>query len=802
MKQTMMAAIFAALILHVCSINNLIAATSTLPNPDDNPSEIKTYSISGYIADENSGESLIGATVYVAELGIGSATNAYGYYSIAVPKGKYSLSFSYIGFDTKSVDVIIETSKTLNISLNEQTEQIEEVVVSGERSNANVESVKMSVVKMPVKMVKKLPSFMGEVDIIKSIQMLPGIQSGGEGSSGLYVRGGGPDENLMLLDEAPVYNASHLMGFFSVFNSDAIKDIQVYKGGIPAMYGGKASSVIDIRMKDGNSKSFHGSGGIGNISSRLTLEGPIIKDQASFIISGRRTYADFVGKLAGIEQLQENKLYFYDLNGKVNLKISDKDKIYGSFYTGDDAFALGESLYMRWGNVTGTVRWNHIFGNRVFSNTSFIYSKYDYNLGVPGSGADQFDWSSQIRDINLKEDITYLVNENNKISAGFNFITHNFQPGKIDVGDDSYFTDMELTHYNAIDNDFYVSNEQKVGARLALNYGLRLSIFQQVGEGQLRKYQNPEAPNASEITEVIDYKKGEFIGDPYINLQPRLAAKYTLSETSSLKGSYNRMVQNLHLISNTNSPTPLDIWLPSNEYIKPLITDQVALGYFRNFKNDAIETSVEAYYKDMKNVIDYKDGAELFLNEDLETELLEGDGYSYGLELLVKKQQGKFTGWVSYTLARTMRQIEGINDGDAYPSSYDRTHDFSIILNYELNKYWNISANWLFATGNATSYPVSKYTVQGNTMYVYADRNSYRIPSYHRMDFSVNYDFRKNDQRKYKQSLNLSLYNVYNRRNAYSVTFRQNEDNPNVSEAVRLSIVGSVIPSITYNFSF
>lgn len=781
----------------------LLSLSVVFADGDTEPEEDGGVTLSGYIKDQSNGEVLIGATVYVKELGLGTASNAYGYYSIAVPEGNYTIAFSYIGYEQITHSMEMASSQRMNIMLEDMSSKLDEIVVTAEKKNRNVESIEMSKVKMPVKMVKKLPAFMGEVDIIKSIQMLPGIQSGGEGSSGLYVRGGGPDENLLILDEAPVYNASHLMGFFSVFNSDAIKDIQVYKGGIPANYGGKASSVIDIRMKDGNNQSFHGTGGIGSISSRLTLEGPIIKDKWSFIASGRRTYADVVGRLVGIDELKDNKLYFYDLNAKTNIQLSDKDKIFASVYTGDDYFSLGESLYMRWGNLTGTVRWNHIFGDRLFSNTSLIYSRYDYNLGVPGDNADAFDWSSQIRDYNLKQDMTYFINPNNKISFGFNSIFHHFEPGKIDVDEStSMFDDIEMTHYNALDNDIYISNEQKIGSTLTMQYGLRLSVFQQVGEGQLREYIDPENPNSEEVIDVKDYKSGEFIGDAYVNLQPRISMKYTVGTNNSIKASYNRMVQNLHLISNTNSPTPLDIWLPSNKYIKPLIVDQVALGYFHNFMDDAIETSVEVYYKDMQNVIDYKDGAELFLNEDLETELLEGEGYSYGLEMLVKKQQGKFTGWASYTLARTMRKIPGINNGDAYPSSYDRTHDVSLIGSYALNKYWTFSANWLFATGNATSFPVSKYNIQGNTVYNYAERNSYRIPSYHRMDLSVNYDFKKNDKRKYKQSVNLSVYNVYSRRNAYSVTFRENEDNPNISEAVRLSIVGSMIPSITYNFTF
>lgn len=758
--------------------------------------------LSGYIKDEASGEALIGATCYIPELVTGVISNSYGFYSITIPPGDYDISFSYIGYESKDKKISLKENKQLSVFMAENSEQLEEIMVTGEKKNRNVESINMSMEKVSVKLIKKLPSFMGEVDVLKSITLLPGIQSGGEGSSGLYVRGGGPDENLLILDEAPVYNASHLMGFFSVFNSDAIKDIQVYKGGIPSEYGGKASSVIDIRMKDGNSKDFKVNAGIGNISSRLTLEGPVIKDKWSYIISGRRTYADVLGRLAGLEALKENKLYFYDLNLKTNIILGEKDRIYLSGYTGDDTFELGKSMYMKWGNITGTARWNHVFHGRLFSNTSIIYSKYNYNLGVPGGGADQFDWSSEIHDFNLKEDFTWYASTNNKLQFGFNIIHHHFNPGKITADNKSFYSNLKLTNYNALESSVYASNEQKIGSRLTLKYGLRLSMFQQLGEGRVREYLNPDIPNANEIISEKYYKSGERIGSMVNHLEPRLAVKYTLNEESSIKTSYNRMVQNLHLISNTNSPTPLDIWLPTSKYIKPLIADQVAVGYFRNFNNNAIETSVEVYYKDMKNVLDYKDGAELFLNEDLETQLLTGDGYSCGLEFLAKKQEGKITGWLSYTLAKTMRKVPGINNGKEYPSSYDRTHDVSLVLNYELNKRFTISTNWLFATGNPTTYPIAKYDVQGNTMYYYADRNSNRIPDYHRMDLSVTYNPKKNETRKVQKTINLSLYNVYARRNAYSVTFRQNENNPNISEATRLSIIGTVIPSITYNLTF
>lgn len=758
--------------------------------------------LSGYLKNKANGEALIGATVYIPQLRTGVITNPYGFYSISVPAGTYTVNFSFIGYQTQSPFVNLTTSKQMNIMLEEETKQIDEVVVTGEKKNRNVENLQMSMEKVQVKMIRKLPSFMGEVDVIKSITLLPGIQNGGEGSSGLYVRGGGPDENLMMLDEAPVYNASHLLGFFSVFNSDAINDVQVYKGGIPAEYGGKASSVIDIRMKDGNSQKLGVNGGIGNISSRLTVEAPIIKDKWSFIVSGRRTYADYLGKLIGIEELKENQLYFYDLNLKTNAQINDKNRIYLSAYTGSDYFKVGESIYMRWGNLTSTARWNHLFSSKLFSNTSLIFSRYNYNLGVPGNGADQFDWTSQISDYNFKEDFTWYLNAKNKLTLGFNLIYHHFEPGQIDANEKSYFTDLKLTNYNALDHSVYVSNEQSIGSRLTLRYGIRYSYFQQIGKGKVREYLNPDKPNENEVIGTKEYGPGKLVPPSYHNLEPRLALKYMLNPESSVKASYNRMVQNLHLISNTNSPTPLDIWLPSSTYIKPLIANQVGLGYFRNFNKNMFETSAEVYYKKMENVIDYVDGAELFLKENLETELLRGSGYAYGLELYAKKQEGRLTGWLSYTLARSMRKIPGINEGKAYPSSYDRTHNISLVTNYDLSKRWNLSTSWIFATGNPTSFHIAKYEVQGNSMYYYSSRNGNRIPDYHRLDISLTYDFKKNEHRKVKQSINFSIYNLYARRNAYSVYFKQNEDNPNITEATRLSIIGSMIPSVTYNFNF
>ena len=757
--------------------------------------------LSGYLRDKASGEALIGANIYIPQLKTGVVTNPYGFYSITVPQGSYSINFSYMGYQSHTPVIDLQESKRMDVHLEEDTKVMEEVVITSERKDHNVESLQMSMEKVQVKMVKKLPSFMGEVDILRSITLLPGIQNGGEGSSGLYVRGGGPDENLMILDEAPVYNASHLLGFFSVFNADAIKDVQVFKGGIPAEYGGKASSVIDIRMKDGNSQKLSASGGIGNLSSRLTVEGPIIKDKWSFIASGRRIYADVLGRLMGLEALKENKLYFYDLNLKTNIKLNEKNKLYFSAYTGDDYFKLGESIYMQYGNLTSTARWNHLFSDRLFSNTSLIYSHYDYNLGIPEGSADQFDWSSQITDYNFKEDFTWYLNTKNKLTLGFNVIYHQFEPGDMDTGEQSYVSDSTLTNYKSLDNSVYISNEQSIGSRLTLRYGVRYSYFQQIGKGKITRYINPEQPNKAEIIGKDVYDSGELFGPAYHNLEPRLGIKYQLTSESSVKASYNRMAQNLHLISNTNSPAPYDVWVPSNTYIKPLIANQVGLGYFRNFKENMFETSAEVYYKKLTNVVDYKDSANLFLNENIETELWRGNGYSYGLELYVKKQQGDLTGWLSYTLSKTMHKIPEISEKEYY-SSNDRTHNLSLVANYELNKRWSLSTTWIYLTGSPTSYPAAKYEIQGNPLYYYAERNSDRIPDYHRLDISATYDFKKNDRKKFKQSLNFAIYNVYARRNAYSVTYRQNEDNPKITEPVRLSIIGTLIPSVTYNFNF
>ncbi|MGV8134678.1 MAG: carboxypeptidase-like regulatory domain-containing protein [Mangrovibacterium sp.] len=760
----------------------------------------QNYTINGHIKDADNGETLPGTTCYIPGIQRGISSDEDGFYSLTLPRGIYQIHFSFIGYKTQVIRLSLKKDQTLNVLMSQDNRQIDNIMVTANKKKRTVDNPEMSTENISVNLIKKLPSFMGEVDLLKAITLLPGIQSGGEGNSGLYVRGGGPDENLMIFDDAPVYNPSHLLGFFSVFNSDAVKDMEVYKGGIPSRHGGRASSVIDIRMKDGNNSNLGLQAGIGNISSRLSLEGPIIKDKWSFIISGRRAYPDFVGRKLNIEELKKNRLYFYDLNLKTYIQLSKKDRLHISAYTGDDYFKLGEMLHTSWGNATGTARWNHIFGNRFSSNTSFIYSGYDYSLGVIENPSAQFEWHSQIKDLIFKEDFIWSLTNNN-LNFGINLTKHHFEPGSVDADEDSFVEPLQFTNYNALDGAVYVSNEQKTGRLFTIKYGVRLSAFQQIGEGKVKEYLNPDAPNEDEVISEKTYGKNDWIGSPFIYLEPRVSFKLTAGKRSSFKACYNRMVQNLHTISNTTSPTPLDIWLPTCKYIKPMIADQFAAGYFKNFASNMFETSIEFYYKNMKNVLDYKDGAQLLVKEDLETELLTGNGYACGMETMIKKQEGRFTGWTSYTLSKSMRKIPGINDGEAYPASYDHTHNVSLVLNYEVNRHLSLAANWVFYTGKPTTYPVAKYEVQGNTLFCYSKRNVNRIPDYHRMDLSLTYNPRKNNDRKLKQSLKISLYNVYARRNAYSIYFRQNKDNQNITEAVRLSIIGSIIPSVTYELT-
>lgn len=751
----------------------------------------QNFTLSGRIKDAANGEDLIGAAVVVQGMeGTGVITNTYGFYSITLPKGTYNVAIQYIGYQSVVKEVVLTKDVSLNIELAEESESLEEVVVSAEAANANVTKTEMSVAKLSPKEVEAVPVIFGEKDIIKMVQLLPGVKTSGEGGSGFSVRGGGLDQNLILLDEAPVYNASHLLGFFSVFNSDAIKDVTLYKGGMPAEYGGRASSVMDVVMKDGNSKRFGASGGIGLISSKLTLEAPIVKDKGSFIISGRRTYADIFLKLSSNEDLRNTTLYFYDLNMKANYQITDKDRVYLSGYFGRDNFGFGNDFGFNWGNATGTLRWNHIFNDRLFGNTSLIYSDYDYEFSI-GAGEEQFGLSSGINDLNLKQDFTYFMNKDNTMSFGANVIRHEFVPGEISSGDESNFSADNIERQFALEGAAYVQNEQKVGQRWSFIYGLRYSVFDYTGPGTAYEIED------GEVTSTQTYDDWETI-QLYHGLEPRVSVKYLLNEVSSLKVAYNRNYQYMHLLSNSTSGSPTDRWVPSSNNVKPQIADQVAAGYFRNFADNMYEFSAEVYYKDMQNLIDYKPGAELIFNSSIETELVYGDGKAYGLELLLKKTQGKFTGWLSYTLSRSLREFDDIDDGKVFPSRQDRIHDLSVTAIYNFHPKWTASANFVFYTGDAVSFPSGRYEVDGVQVPYYTERNGYRFPNYHRMDLGVTWMVKKT--KRFESSWNFSVYNVYGRENPYIINFEENEDTGQV-EAVQFSLF-KAIPSVSYNFRF
>lgn len=751
--------------------------------------------ISGYITDTENGESLPGATVFVKNIKAGTSANSYGFYSFSLVAGSYTIVYSFMGYSDKTIQIDLTTDTIVNIELTSISAILGEVEITGEATNSNITNVQMSVNKISSKEIQAIPALMGEVDPIKVLQMLPGVKFAAEGSSGLSVRGGGPDQNLMLLDEAAVYNAGHLMGFFSVFNNDAIKNVELYKGDLPAKYGGRLASLIDVTMKDGNTKKFHGNGGIGLISSRLMLEGPIQKDKSSFMIAGRRSYADLFLKLSSDDDLNNNTLYFYDLNAKANYIINDKNRVYLSGYFGKDVMKMG-IFGMDWGNSTGTLRWNHIFHEKLFSNFTFVASRFSYNLGIPEGNENSFEWLSDLKDYNLKGDFTWFANANNKVTFGVSSLMHNFFPGVIEgTSEESFINKYELDHNYALESGAYLSNEQKIGASFILKYGVRFSIFNNVGPGTVYNFDS-----TGTMVDSTAYASGDFY-NTYSGLEPRLGIVYMLNEKSSIKASYSRNIQYIQQAQNSTAGSPLHVWFPASPNVKPQIGDQYALGYFRNFFDGLFETSVEGYYKTTSNAIDFRDHADLLLNKYFEGELLTGKGWSYGIEVLIKKTRGKFTGWASYTWSKTMRQIDGINNNDPYPAPYDRPHDITLVANYNLNSQLSFGATWTYQTGQPVTFPVGRF-IYGNTVIpVYSERNSYRMPDYHRLDLSCTYKLKPNPNKKWRHEFNVSIYNAYNRHNPYMINFVSEDYDPQVKYAEMVYLFG-IIPSFTYNFSF
>ncbi|MDT0649585.1 TonB-dependent receptor [Autumnicola edwardsiae] len=769
----------------------------------------ETFNISGTITDAASNETLIGVNVIIPSQSTGVVTNEYGFFSIKLPEGTYTIQISYLGYETISRQINLTKDTSVNIGMTESSENLEEVVISEDVEGIDIESPAMSVNKLSINTIQKLPVVFGEVDIVKSLLLLPGVSNAGEGSSGFNVRGGAADQNLILLDEATIFNSSHLFGFFSVFNPDAIKDLKLYKGGIPAKYGGRVSSVLDIYQRDGNSKEFEAQGGIGVISSRLLAEGPIVKDKGSFLIGGRSSYAHLFLKLTD----NENSAYFYDLNTKLSYRIDAKNKLLFSGYFGRDVFSISENFENTYGNTVLNLRWNHLNSDNLFSNLSLIYSDYHYGLQL---NLVQFNWDSGIKNFNLKYDFNHYLNDKFQLKYGLHNTYYEFNPGEIQpTGEDSGINYLKLNNKYALESALYFSAEHDISDKISAEYGARLSGFFRLGQDELNVYENdlPVVYNESqdiytEATPIgVQTDSRSKVIASFLNLEPRLSISYKLNENESFKAGYNRMTQYLHLISNTSSPTPTDVWTPSGPYIEPQILDQVAVGYFRNIDNGKFSLEVESFYKKIKNRIDYLNGANLIANNAIETAVLNGRARAYGLEVLLKKNTGKLTGWLAYTLSRSEQQTPGrtanetgINNGDWYNTNFDKTHDLSLTTSYDLNKKWQFNANFVFQTGLATTYPTGNYKYMNITVPVYSKRNSNRLPAYHRMDLSATYTPNKKGNKTYESSWNFGIYNIYNRKNAYSISFRQNLDTQR-NEAVRLSLFG-IIPSITYNFKF
>lgn len=761
------------------------------------------YTISGYVKDGKTGEELIGANVIIKEIpATGASANAYGFYSITIPEGDYTITAQYIGYDPKSVHISLKQNAKQDFTLGENDTQIREVIIAAEKKDENITKTLMGVEKIDLKEIKNIPVLMGEKDVLKMIQLHPGVKSVGEGNSGFFVRGGAADQNLILFDEATVYNASHLLGFFSVFNADAIKDVTLYKGGQPSEYGGRLSSVLDIRMKDGNDKKYGIEGGIGLMASRLTIEGPIVKEKGSFTISGRRTYADLFLIFIKDSSINQNKLYFYDLNVKANYRLNDKNRIFLSGYFGKDVFGMKNVFGFDWGNTTGTLRWNHLFSEKMFSNTSLIFSNYNYSIYIEPAGT-KVKIISRIQDYNIKQDFQYYLNSKNKLKFGINSIYHRIIPGAFTNETDSLISELNLKNNHDWENAAYISHEFKPVTPFSFEFGIRLSSFSVLGPGDFYTYNR-----TGETTDTVSYRSREFV-KTYFNIEPRINANYIINEKSSFKISYGKNTQNLHLLSNFTSGNPTDLWIPNSNNVKPEIANQISFGYFRNFQDNNYEFSTEIYYKHLQNQIEYKDGAkqfnifgngnELIFNENVESQLLFGIGRAYGIEFILRKKYGRFNGWAGYTLAKTEKNIEGINNGEYFPAKQDRTHDISIVGIYELSKKWTISTTWVYYTGNAVTFPSGKYQVAGQIINYYTERNGYRMPDYHRLDIGATWQRKKTE--KFESSWSFSLYNAYGRKNAFSITFREDPDDSLKTQAVQTTLF-RWIPSFTYNFKF
>lgn len=765
--------------------------------------------IYGFIKDQSNGEVLIGATVFtINEKKIGTTANNYGFYSLTIPSGKYSIQYTYMGFESQMRDVEIIDDIEMNIEMTPQITQINEIVVVAAK-NSKVLNIETSSQTMNVNIIRNLPTTVGEVDIIKSLQLLPGIQSSNEGTTNLSVRGGSFDQNLFLLDGAPVYNPSHALGFFSVFNPDAINNVKIYKSYFPAQYGGRLSSIVDIHMKEGNSKKMSYSGGVGLIASRLTIEGPIIRDKASFIISGRYSYTGFtvnnlgsLGQELGLRSLRNfnnnNEINFYDLNAKVNYGINTKNRLYLSVYSGSDHFfyyGIDNTSSMDWGNITSTLRWNHLFNSKLFSNTMITYSKYDYSY-ILKDDIRHFRWLSNLQELDLKSDYDFFMNSKNHTKFGFTAEGHKYYPGGIEPRDSSSITkSFSLNEQRSLIAALYINNEQKLNDRISLDYGFRYSTFSLFGKSTVNSYSSDMT-----VLDSCNYSNGELV-QFYHGFEPRFSIRYLFNKTNSIKLSYAKTNQYQHLISNSTVGFPSDVWLPASKHIKPQNAHQYAIGYYKLIKGSKYEFFTELYYREMNNVIDYRDNADLFLNKNIETQILSGKGKSYGMEFFLEKKDGKLNGWVSYTLSKTTKNINGVNNNTSYPVTYDKRHNLSTVINYDLSNSWSISSIFKFTSGGFVTLPEGTFTYFGASFNYYTTRNGYKLPCYHRLDISFNYKNKKNELRKWKTEWNFGVYNVYGRKNIFSLFIRQDYVDLDSSKAYKMYLYG-ISPYVAFNFKF
>ena len=763
------------------------------------------YTISGFIKDSLNGETLIGASVAVNGKTKGISSNQYGFYSITLEEGNFFLICSYIGYQTKIIELKLDGNKQLNFEVLPKVSLSQEVIVTSKKRDANVKNAQMGKFTLPIEQIKSIPAFLGEVDLLKTIQLLPGIRNAGEGSAGLYVRGGGPDQNLILLDDAPVYNTGHLFGFFSIFNSDAIKNVTLIKGGMPAQYGGRLSSVLDIAMKEGNNQKFQVEGGIGLIASRLSVQGPIKKDKTSFIVSARRTYIDALTKpfIKPASQFYGSGYYFYDLNTKINYRFSEKDRVYLSGYFGRDVFDFvngKQSLRVNipWGNATGTLRWNHVFNNRLFGNTTAVYNDYNFTFKAAQNNFE-IKLASGIRDVSLKQDFDLYPFTGHKVKFGGIYTYHKFTPSVVSGKQDSVvFNPNNAQTKFANEAALYIQDDWEISDKLKINAGLRYSLFQQVGAFKLYKTDD----NGNRIDSTV-FKKGETV-KTYGGLEPRLTIRYALNDETSVKASVTRNLQYIHLVSNSGTTLPTDIWVPSTYKVKPQISLLYAAGLFKNFKDNTYETSVELYYKQMQNQIEYQEGYTPNSLDDTENSFTFGKGWSYGSEFFINKTKGRLTGWIGYTLSWTWRKFAALNFGEKYPAKYDRRNDLSAVAIYELNKKWKLSGTFVYGSGNAATLPQRFYLVGGVLTQEYSRINEYRLPAYHRLDLSAILTPKKNEKRKWKSEWVFSVYNAYSRQNPYFVYFDQNGSALNGTLTIQAKQVSlfPIIPAVTWNFKF